>query len=142
MKERVSAHKCNWYKGPVLLDLLDSLELPPRNEKGPLRIPVLDRYKEQSVYVLGKIESGTIRVGQKYIVMPHKTPIDVTWLFNTEENGVPYAKPGESVRVINIILFRLKLEVRMKMIFKEEILYVLWMIYALLLILSKQKFLF
>jgi hypothetical protein len=31
--------------------------------------------------------------------MPQKIPIEVTWLFNTEENGVPYAKPGENVRV-------------------------------------------
>lgn len=106
MKEKASSHKCPWYKGPTFLELLDVLELPPRNEKGPLRIPVLDRYKEQNIYVLGKIESGTIKVGGKYVVMPQKIPIEVTWLFNTEENGVPYAKPGENVRVIENLIYR------------------------------------
>ena len=99
LKEKASQHKCPWYNGPAFLDLLDNLDLPSRNPNGPLRIPVLDRYKEQNIYVLGKIESGTIKVGLKYVVMPQKIPIEVTWLFNTEENGVPYAKPGENVRV-------------------------------------------
>ena len=99
MKERVGSHKCPWFKGPTFLDLLDQIDLPERKANGPLRIPVLDRYKEQNIYVLGKIESGTIKVGNKYVVMPQKIPIEVTWLFNTEENGVPYAKPGENVRV-------------------------------------------
>jgi len=97
--ENVSKHKCPWYQGPSLLDLIDSLPLPARDDNLPLRIPVLDKYKEAGLYVLGKIESGIVRYGQTYTLMPNKTNIDVTWVFNSEENGVKYARTGESVRL-------------------------------------------
>lgn len=97
--EPVSKHKCTWYNGPTLLELLDSQDLPPRNENGPVRIPLLDRYKDQGVYLLGKIESGTVKYGSTYTLMPSKLIFEVAWLFDTEERGVPYAKPGESVRI-------------------------------------------
>jgi len=35
-----------WYKGPTLLELLDKAPTPSRDEKGPLRIPILDSMKE------------------------------------------------------------------------------------------------
>ena len=97
--DRVDSHKCPWYKGPTLLETLDSLETPSRNENAPLRIPILDRYKENGLHVLGKVESGTVKYGSTYTISPSKIQIEVGWLFNTEEKGVPYAKPGENVRV-------------------------------------------
>jgi len=97
--ENVSKHKCPWYQGPSLIDLIDSLPLPTRDDNLPLRIPVLDKYKEAGLYVLGKIESGIVRYGQTYTLMPNKTNIDVTWVFNSEENGVKFARTGESVRL-------------------------------------------
>ncbi len=99
LSEPISNHKCPWYSGPTLLELLDSLENPPRNDTGPVRVPLLDRYKDQGIYVLGKIESGTVKYGGNYVIMPGKLNIEVGWLFDTEERGVPYAKPGESIRV-------------------------------------------
>ena len=48
---------------------------------------------------MGKVESGTIKYGGSYTIMPLKQNIDVAWLFNSEELGVPYALPGELVRV-------------------------------------------
>jgi peptide chain release factor subunit 3 len=99
LMEPVSTHKCNWYNGPPLLDLLDTIELPVRHENGPVRIPILDRYKEGGLHLLGKLESGTLKYGEKYIIMPTKIPFEVAWLFNSEEKGVPYAMPGENVRI-------------------------------------------
>jgi len=97
--EPVSKYKCPWYKGPSLLDLLDELPLPQRDDNLPLRIPILDRYKDAGMHVLGKIEAGIVRYGSTYTLMPQKINIEVTWIFNSEENGVKYAKTGESVRL-------------------------------------------
>ena len=97
--EPVSKHRCSWYEGPTLLELLDQQDVPARADNGPVRVPILDRYKEQGVYILGKIESGTVKYGGSYTLMPSRTPVEVAWLFDTEERGVPYAKPGESIRI-------------------------------------------
>jgi peptide chain release factor subunit 3 len=95
----VDPHKCSWYKGPTLMELLDSIEIPERDENGPIRLPILDRYKETSLYIMGKLESGKIKYGETYTLMPTKSKVVVDWLFDTEERGVPYALPGESVRI-------------------------------------------
>jgi small GTP-binding protein len=99
LMDPISQHKCPWYEGPTLLELLDSLELPQRNESAAVRVPILDRYKETGVYLLGKIESGTVKYGATYTLMPSKLNFEVAWLFDTKERGVPYALPGESIRV-------------------------------------------
>lgn len=38
------------------MDILNDLELPPRDRNGPLRIPVLDKMRDMGVIVFGKIE--------------------------------------------------------------------------------------
>jgi len=92
-------HKCDWYDGPDLIEIMDTIELPKRDENGPVRMSILDRYKENQVYIMGKIESGTIRYGDVYTLMPSGAKITVDWLFNSEEKGVPYALPGENIRI-------------------------------------------
>lgn len=101
----VDKHTCPWYEGPTLIELLDTLEPPERREDAPVRISVLDRYKDQGVYLLGKIESGIVKYGSSYTIMPSKINFEVGWLFNAEEKGVPYAKPGECIRVKNYKFF-------------------------------------
>ena len=92
-------HKCDWYHGPDLVEIMDTIELPKRDENGPVRVSILDRYKENQVYIMGKIESGTIKYGETYTLMPSERKITVDWLFNSEEKGVPYALPGENIRI-------------------------------------------
>lgn len=99
LADNLSKYKCSWYDGPCLLELLDSLKVPPRDENLPLRIPILDRYKDSGMFVLGKIESGIVKYGQTYTIMPQNKNVEITWIYNSEENGVRYAKPGESVRL-------------------------------------------
>jgi translation elongation factor EF-1alpha len=79
--------------------ILDKLDLPQRNETNSVRVPILDRYKVQEVFILGKVESGVVKYGASYTLMPGKIPFDVAWLFDNEERLVPYARPGESIRV-------------------------------------------
>jgi len=99
LKEELNPKKCNWYKGPTLLQILDDLESPPRDQFGPLRMTILDRYREGGMYVMGKIESGSIKYNNNYTLMPTNRNIEVQWIYNSEEQSVPYALPGETVRV-------------------------------------------
>jgi len=62
---------CNWYTdGRNLLEVLDDLPVPPRDEKGALRVPILDKMLDRGVIAFGKVESGTIRLGDKMKIMP------------------------------------------------------------------------
>jgi len=61
---------CNWYKGPTFLEILDQVKLEKRFPKGPLRIPILDKMKDKDLIIHGKVENGTISLGDKLAVMP------------------------------------------------------------------------
>ena len=99
LDEPVSSHKCPWYEGPYLLQALNEVKLPERNIGKPFRMPILEKYKENSVYIMGKIEQGILRVGLTYVLMPSCQLVECAWLFNNEEEGIPYAWPGESIRL-------------------------------------------
>jgi peptide chain release factor subunit 3 len=88
VQEEVSAERCPWWREmystgahntrtATLLSTLDSLLITNRNADAPLRMPVLDRYMERGCVVMGKIESGTIRVGDEIQVGPTKKRVKV-----------------------------------------------------------------
>lgn len=52
----VDPAKCNWYKGPCLMQLLDSIQIPKKDPEGPIRIPVLDKLRDQGLFLFGKVE--------------------------------------------------------------------------------------
>jgi len=76
MKDRVSPDVCDWYKGPSLMEILESLPLPAGREPNlPLRIPILDKVQiENSRTIYGKVESGTVKLGDKVLMMPNDHP--------------------------------------------------------------------
>lgn len=74
IKDPVDKKTCNWYNGPTFIQLLDDLELPKRDPDGPIRIPILDKMKDRGIVVFGKVESGTIRMGEKLTLMPNNIP--------------------------------------------------------------------
>lgn len=91
---------CNWYKdGRTLLQVLDDLPVPVRDEKGPLRIPVLDKMFDRGCIVFGKVESGTIRLGDTLRLMPSGISCQVQAIYNGKKQFVKYAKPGENVEL-------------------------------------------
>ncbi|KAH8830632.1 EF Tu GTP binding domain-containing protein [Flagelloscypha sp. PMI_526] len=82
-----------WYTGPTLVDLLDTLEPPARNILAPTRIPVSNVYRTQ---VSGRLTSGVIQVGEKLRVLPgDETAIVKT--IELEDESVPWAMAGASV---------------------------------------------
>ncbi len=109
VKDEVSKDVCPWWSQSVaagenntnvstLIGLLDSLAIDGRDSKAPLRMPVLDRYRDSGTIVIGKVESGTVRAGMKVTVMPTRAQykVDKVWL---EEVEVGSARPGENVLV-------------------------------------------
>lgn len=90
---------CNWYNGPDLLTILDNLDLPPRDAAGPLRIPVLDKMRDRGIVMFGKVESGTVSLGDKLTVMPSNISCQVQTVYNSKGEPVKYAKPGENIQL-------------------------------------------
>lgn len=97
MKEPVSKAVCNWYQGPTYLEIIDNLELPPRDHEGPLRIPVLDKMRDRGVVMFGKVESGTVRLGDQLSLFPSGTLVSVATVYNSKGEPVKYAKCGENI---------------------------------------------
>jgi len=98
MKTRMDKSHCSWWDGPCLFEILDKIEVPLRDPKGPVRVPIIDKYKDMGTAVMGKIESGTIREGDSLLVMPNKSHVKVIGL-SLDENKVRCAGPAENVRV-------------------------------------------
>ena len=91
---------CPYYKGPTLLNLLDEMTPLERLDESPLRVPVLDKYKESGkVYILGKVEAGVLRSGDDIFVQPGNIRLNVAQIQN-DENIITVARPGENVRIV------------------------------------------
>jgi len=90
----------SWYKGPALLEALDSLIIDAKTEKKPLRLPVQDIYEiDGKKIMVGKIDSGTIKRGQKVILSPSskKAVINSIVLFEKEKTS---AQAGENIGLL------------------------------------------
>jgi peptide chain release factor subunit 3 len=98
MKTRMDKSICNWWDGPCLFEVLDRIEVPLRDPKGPVRMPIIDKYKDMGTVVMGKMESGTIREGDSLLVMPNKSHVKVIGI-SLDESKVRRAGPAENVRV-------------------------------------------
>ncbi|ESS29882.1 putative elongation factor Tu [Toxoplasma gondii RUB] len=92
--------RASWYgtDRPSLFELFDSVPLPDRKADDPLRVPILDGYKDGGVVALGKVEAGTLMPGMNCVLMPFKNKVKVTGVF-IEDDEVAFAKPGENVRI-------------------------------------------
>jgi peptide chain release factor subunit 3 len=82
----------------TFLSTLDHLPTLDRNRDAPLRLPILSKYKDLGTIIEGKVEQGTIRVGDKLCVMPNRVSVEVmnVWL---DQDEVPYLLGGENARV-------------------------------------------
>jgi peptide chain release factor subunit 3 len=94
----IEPKQCSWYQGPTLMELLEKIELPPRDIEGPIRIPVLDKMKDRGTDIFGKVHCGKIQVGTPLIIMPYKYSAEITSIQNTDDQLVKYAKAGENIK--------------------------------------------
>jgi bifunctional enzyme CysN/CysC len=70
-----SSENLSWYKGPVLLEALDSFEHVSEDENDSFRMYVQDVYKftrfgDSRRIVAGSIDSGSLRVGDEVVFYP------------------------------------------------------------------------
>lgn len=94
----------DWYKGPTVVKALDSF-LPSSAPKDlPLRFPVQDVYKfDDRRIIAGRIESGTLRVGDGLLFSPSNKAAKVksieTWSARSGASAKTEAVAGESIGV-------------------------------------------
>ena len=91
--------KMPWYIGQSFLETLDSVETPHSTENKPFRLPLQDVYKfdRKRIYA-GRIESGTVHVGDKVILRPSGTKTRVRSIEKWNVLTLPKeAVAGESI---------------------------------------------
>lgn len=98
---RVDAKLCPWYQGPddrCFVEVLDAQPAMDRKPEAPLRLPIIDKYRDMGTVIEGKVEQGTILEGGKYMLMPNRTRVVVDSV-SLDETDVPTAFGGENVKV-------------------------------------------
>jgi elongation factor 1-alpha len=87
-----------WWKGPTLLQALNSLKVPEKPTKLPLRVPVQDVYTISGVGTVpvGRVECGIMRKDDKIIFEPANVTGEVKSIEMHHEE-VPEAQPGDNI---------------------------------------------
>lgn len=69
-----------WYTGPTVIEALDRFAKKPSLDDLPLRLPIQDvyRFDEHKRIFAGRIESGTLKVGDELIFSPSNKTSKVT----------------------------------------------------------------
>jgi small GTP-binding protein len=88
-----------WYKGPTLIQVLDSIETEEAEEK-PLRFVVQDIYQiDSGKIVVGRVEAGRLRTGDEIVFKPvnNKSRVKKIMIFPRE---VTEAVSGDSIGIV------------------------------------------
>jgi bifunctional enzyme CysN/CysC len=89
-----------WFSGDNLLKALDKLDDPASVDDLPLRFPVQDVYRmENRRVVAGRIESGTIRIGDQLVFSPHNKTARVATIERWGKEPSELARAGESIGI-------------------------------------------
>ncbi|WWC90984.1 translation elongation factor Tu [Kwoniella dendrophila CBS 6074] len=99
VKDRVDKKVAPWYEGPSLLEYLDNMEIIERDIDAPVVFPIMEKYAELGTMVMGKIEAGRIKKGDSLIIMPNKTPVDVSAIYAEAGDEMTAAFSGENIRM-------------------------------------------
>ncbi|XP_004292888.1 PREDICTED: elongation factor 1-alpha-like isoform X2 [Fragaria vesca subsp. vesca] len=95
------ARLLSWYRGPSLLDSIDSLQPPTRDFQRPLLMPICDVIRSTSlghVSACGKLEAGALRSGSKVLVMP-SGEIGTVRSLERDSQACSIARAGDNVGV-------------------------------------------
>jgi bifunctional enzyme CysN/CysC len=92
----------DWYTGPTIVEALDRFNRKPELYDLPLRFPIQDvyRFDEHKRFFAGRVESGTIKVGDKIIFSPSNKTSTVSSIeyWNTENTNTQ-ARAGECIGI-------------------------------------------
>lgn len=104
----ISALKCqniskeldndSWWKDKCFIDIINDLPTITRDIESDLRMPILNRYKDMGNIIEGKIEQGSINIGDKLLILPNKIEIEVLliWIDDLE---IKTASCGQNIRI-------------------------------------------
>jgi bifunctional enzyme CysN/CysC len=89
-----------WSNGPSLLAAIDALEPTGSVAEQPLRFPIQDVYRMDGRRILaGRIESGTLRIGEQLLFSPHHKTARVATIERWPDSAVETAVAGESIGI-------------------------------------------
>jgi len=98
IKDPIDESICPWYRGPCFIEFLETLPTINRTSSGPVRMPIIDKYKDMGTVIMGKIESGLVKLGDKFSLMPNKIKVEVVNIY-CEEDETDSAICGENVKL-------------------------------------------
>ncbi|KAI0650147.1 EF Tu GTP binding domain-containing protein [Trametes meyenii] len=89
-----------WYKGPTVVELLDTLEPPTRDINAPLRFPISNVFKGQTsgISVSGRVCGGVIVAGERLRIIPGDESATVKAI-DSDGDGIPWAGAGSNVNL-------------------------------------------
>jgi elongation factor 1-alpha len=87
-----------WWKGPTLIEALDSIQEPKRPIDKPLRLPLQDVYKIGGIGTVpvGRVETGVLRPGMVVTFAPVNVTTEVKSV-EMHHESLPEATPGDNV---------------------------------------------
>lgn len=72
MLKKLTAWLCMICTGPTLFETLDLIEDADRNPLAPIRLPIVDKWRDMGTIIMGKLESGFLKTGDTVQIMPNK----------------------------------------------------------------------
>lgn len=91
-------YQCN--NGMSVIETLDSIEISHRDPTAPLRVPILYSYFDRGLNVLGKVEYGLLKIGDKVHVNPTRQVCEITSILVSDTVAIRVARPGENVQLL------------------------------------------
>ena len=89
-----------WFKGTTLLGAIDDLSETESAADLPLRFPIQDVYRMENRRIFaGRIESGTLRVGDQLLFSPHNKTARVATIERWRATPAESASAGESIGI-------------------------------------------
>jgi bifunctional enzyme CysN/CysC len=94
------SEKMAWWNGPTVLEALDEFQVTDRPLNQPLRFPIQDVYRFDERRILaGRVESGSIKVGDKLIFAPTNKTSTVKTIERWSAPQSESAQAGESIGI-------------------------------------------
>ena len=100
----IESPNAKWYKGPVLIDLIDNLPAPVRAIDSPVRFIINDVTNNavnglKGLNLYGKLDSGIITTNNDYIILPSGNKEKIKTIA-INGNKVNFIKPGQQAEIL------------------------------------------
>jgi sulfate adenylyltransferase subunit 1 len=89
-----------WYKGPSLLNVLESVEISTQSSQNSFRFPIQRVVRQDTTrFYQGRIDSGHVKVGDKVLALPSGQAATIEAI-ETSDGAVLSAPTGKSVNLV------------------------------------------